>query len=130
MSETRVNLKNIGDALDRDRLDIPLDRLKSQGMGRLSKDNPQKIEVLGGWKGWPREFTRRARKQTERTSGGNEWIGSAGTSPHGHDDYNTGGIRVGDEYRQPRTAGPREPTKDRMHPLKRHSLGTGIRQQP
>jgi hypothetical protein len=76
MSETSVNLKNIGDALDRDRLDIPLEWLQSHGMGRLSEDNQQKIEVLGGWKGWPRELT-----------------------------------------------------KDRIHPLKRQSLDTGIRQQ-
>ena len=42
-----------------------------------------------------REFEKRLREQKERHDGGDQWIGTGGTSPFGHSGYNPQGIRVG-----------------------------------
>ncbi|MFC1869376.1 VWA domain-containing protein [Thermodesulfobacteriota bacterium] len=40
-------------------------------------------------------FLKKLKEQTEAHHGGNEWIGSYGTSPVGHSGYHPGGMRVG-----------------------------------
>lgn len=43
------------------------------------------------------EFERRLREQTERHDGGDQWIGTGGTSPFGHGGSHPGGFRIGGE---------------------------------
>ena len=45
-----------------------------------------------------REFEKRLREQNERHEGGNQWIGTGGTSAFGHSGAHPGGIRVGGEH--------------------------------
>jgi uncharacterized protein with von Willebrand factor type A (vWA) domain len=40
-------------------------------------------------------FLEKLKEQRERHRGGNEWIGTGGTSPTGHSGYHPGGMRVG-----------------------------------
>ena len=45
------------------------------------------------------EFERRLREQKEEHHGGNQWIGTGGTSPFGHGGQHPGGFRIGGEGR-------------------------------
>lgn len=56
--------------------------------------NPEELEKLS-----PDEllelFKKKLKEQTERHDGGDEWIGTGGTSPFGHSGRRPGGLRIG-----------------------------------
>ena len=81
---------------------IPDDWLRSEFMKQLSEEDKAKIESLGGLEELIEQFKERLEEQKKRHSGGNNWIGTEGTSPFGNDGYHPEGIRVGGESKNKR----------------------------
>lgn len=84
-------------------LDIPEDWLRLAAKRRLSEEERLKLQKLGYEKVFE-ELRARLKEQKERHSGGNKWIGTAGTSPFGHGGYNPEGVRIGGDSVGNRTA--------------------------
>jgi uncharacterized protein with von Willebrand factor type A (vWA) domain len=82
---------------------IPEDWLKLMAKRHLTPEEKAKIEKLG-WDKLMEEFKKRLAEQTDRHSGGNKWIGTAGTSPFGCDGYHPQGYRIGHNSAGNRTA--------------------------
>jgi uncharacterized protein with von Willebrand factor type A (vWA) domain len=74
---------------------IPDDWLRSEFVKQLSEEDKAKIESLGGLEKLIDEFKKRLEEQEKRHEGGNEWVGTGGTSPFGNDGFHPEGIRVG-----------------------------------
>ena len=53
------------------------------------------IKAHGGWDQLLETLRQRLREQQGRHEGGSKWIGTAGTSPFGHQGYNPEGVRIG-----------------------------------
>ncbi|MCK5539833.1 MAG: VWA domain-containing protein [Deltaproteobacteria bacterium] len=49
------------------------------------------------WETVKKMFEERLKEQKEAHNGGNNWVGTGGTSPFGHGGYHPGGLRVGGE---------------------------------
>jgi uncharacterized protein with von Willebrand factor type A (vWA) domain len=75
--------------------EIPPDWLASIAARSMSADEMAEVAALGGLEAILARFRERLATQTRRHRGGNTWIGTAGTSPFGHDGFNPAGIRVG-----------------------------------
>ncbi len=84
-------------------LDIPEDWLRLAAKRHLSEEERLKLQKLGYEKVFE-ELRARLKEQKERHSGGNKWIGTAGTSPFGHGGYNPEGVRIGGDSAGNRTA--------------------------
>lgn len=84
-------------------LDIPEDWLRLAAKRHLSEEERLKLQKLGYEKVFE-ELRARLKEQKERHSGGNKWIGTAGTSPFGHGGYNPEGVRIGGDSVGNRTA--------------------------
>lgn len=84
--------------------DIPEEWLRRQAELMLSDEEKEKIEALGGWDKLMEELKKRLEEQTERHEGGNQWIGTGGTSPYGAYGYNPEGIRIGQNESRNRRA--------------------------
>lgn len=84
-------------------LDIPEDWLRLAAKRHLSEEERLKLQKLGYEKVFD-ELRARLKEQKERHSGGNKWIGTAGTSPFGHGGYNPEGVRIGGDSVGNRTA--------------------------
>lgn len=82
---------------------IPEEWLELAAKRHLSEEDRLKLQKLGYEKLFE-EFKKRLAEQKERHSGGNKWIGTAGTSPYGHGGYHPEGIRIGGESMGNRTA--------------------------
>ncbi len=74
---------------------LPEEWLRRQTEKLLSDEERAKIEALGGWEKIIQTLLERLRQQKERHEGGNQWVGTAGTSPFGAHGYNPEGIRIG-----------------------------------
>ena len=75
--------------------DIPADWLRKDFELRLSEEDKARIASLGGWDALMETLRKRLEEQKARHQGGNRWIGTGGTSPHGAHGYNPEGIRIG-----------------------------------
>ena len=62
------------------------------------------MESLGGWDELMKRFRERLEEQKSRHEGGNQWIGTAGTSPFGAWGFNPEGIRIGQDRSRNRSA--------------------------
>ncbi|MEW5250204.1 vWA domain-containing protein [Microbulbifer sp. 2201CG32-9] len=78
---------------------IPEDWLRAEFLNQLSEEDKTRINSLGGLEKLLEEFQQRLKQQQKRHSGGNRWVGTAGTSPFGNSGYHPGGIRVGGSSR-------------------------------
>ena len=83
---------------------VPLEWLHKLAELTLSEEDKQLIESMGGWEKLMRTFAQRMAEQEGRHQGGNQWIGTAGTSPYGAYGYNPEGIRIGQETSRHRRA--------------------------
>ncbi len=83
---------------------VPLEWLRKLTELTLSEEDKQWIESLGGWEKLMETFAKRLAEQEGRHQGGNQWIGTAGTSPYGAYGYNPEGIRIGQETSRHRRA--------------------------
>ncbi len=81
---------------------LPDDWLRQQAQLVLSDAEKAQIESLGGWEALLRTLNERLAEQRDRHSGGNRWIGTAGTSPFGNAGYNPEGVRIGGHGREKR----------------------------
>lgn len=75
--------------------EIPAEWLERQAELELSEEDKALIESLGGWEKLMEELKKRLEEQDERHEGGDQWIGTAGTSPFGAYGYNPEGVRIG-----------------------------------
>lgn len=74
--------------------EIPADWLR-QTLQRLLSDEQKANAPRLEWDELMEELRKRLEEQKERHEGGNQWIGTGGTSPFGHGGYNPQGIRIG-----------------------------------
>ncbi|MDH3689083.1 MAG: VWA domain-containing protein [Gammaproteobacteria bacterium] len=84
--------------------EIPLEWLRRQTELRLSEEEKQRIESLGGWEKLMQTLRERLEQQEKRHQGGSKWIGTGGTSPFGGYGYNSEGVRIGQEGSRNRRA--------------------------
>ncbi|MCC9000487.1 MAG: VWA domain-containing protein, partial [Candidatus Contendobacter sp.] len=83
---------------------VPLEWLHKLAELTLSEEDKQLIEAMGGWEKLMETFAQRMAEQEGRHQGGNQWIGTAGTSPFGAYGYNPEGIRIGQDSSRHRRA--------------------------
>ena len=76
-------------------VDIPEDWLKAVAEKFLSPDEMEAIKSLGSWDEIMETLKKRLELQEKRLEGGNNWIGTVGTSPFGNCGYNPEGVRFG-----------------------------------
>ena len=74
--------------------DVPLEWLKKTLENELTPEQKAAIEKMG-WDELMETLKKRLEEQQERHQGGNNWIGTGGTSPFGNGGYNPQGIRIG-----------------------------------
>jgi len=74
--------------------DVPLEWLKKTLENELTPEQKAAIEKMG-WDELMETLKKRLEEQKERHQGGNNWIGTGGTSPFGNSGYNPQGIRIG-----------------------------------
>jgi uncharacterized protein with von Willebrand factor type A (vWA) domain len=84
--------------------EVPEEWLRKQMELRLSEEEKQLIESLGGWEQLMETLRKRLEEQKERHQGGNKWIGTGGTSPFGAYGYNPEGVRIGQDSSRHRRA--------------------------
>ena len=77
--------------------EIPNEWLRKQLESMLTDEEKAKIEALGGLDKLMEEFKKRMEEQKKRHQGGNNWVGTGGTSPFGAYGYNPEGIRIGQQ---------------------------------
>ena len=75
--------------------ELPADWLTKLTEKDLTAEERAAVESLGGWQKLMETLQQRLQEQQERHQGGNEWIGTAGTSPFGAFGYNPEGVRIG-----------------------------------
>jgi len=83
--------------------EVPEEWLELAARRHLSEADRLKLQKLGYEKIFE-QLKQRLAEQKERHSGGNKWVGTAGTSPFGHGGYNPEGVRIGGESVGNRTA--------------------------
>ena len=83
---------------------VPLEWLHKLAELTLSEEDKQLIEAMGGWEKLMETFAQRMAEQEGRHQGGNQWIGTAGTSPFGAYGYNPEGLRIGQDSSRHRRA--------------------------
>lgn len=93
--------ENLFETLSRD---LPADWLQKLLSKDLSDAEKAQIDALGGWEQLMETLRKRLEEQKERHQGGNEWIGTAGTSPFGAYGYNPEGVRIGQTGSRNRSA--------------------------
>lgn len=84
--------------------EVPEEWLRKQMELRLSEEEKQLIESIGGWEQLMETLRKRLEEQKERHQGGNKWIGTGGTSPFGAYGYNPEGVRIGQDSSRHRRA--------------------------
>ena len=77
--------------------ELPSDWLRKEIEKRLSLEERNKIEKLGGLDELMTTLKERLAEQQKRHQGGNKWIGTGGTSPFGAYGANPEGIRMGQD---------------------------------
>jgi uncharacterized protein with von Willebrand factor type A (vWA) domain len=77
--------------------ELPSDWLRKEIEKRLSQEEQNKIEKLGGLDELMTTLKERLAEQQKRHQGGNKWIGTGGTSPFGAYGANPEGIRMGQD---------------------------------
>lgn len=77
--------------------ELPADWLRKEIEKRLSQEERDKIEKLGGLDKLMETLKERLAEQQKRHQGGNKWIGTGGTSPFGAYGDNPEGIRIGQD---------------------------------
>lgn len=75
--------------------ELPEEWLRALAEKNLTEAEKAEIEALGGFDKLMQTLRDRLAEQQERHSGGNKWIGSAGTSPFGNNGFNPEGVRIG-----------------------------------
>ena len=85
----------LGGELPEDWLRLELDR-------HFTEEEKRQIEAMGGLEALMKALEERLKEQSGRHEGGNNWIGTGGTSPFGHGGYNPEGVRIGGPGRQRR----------------------------
>lgn len=73
---------------------------KGQTERNFSEEEKALIEAMGGLDKLLERLRELLEKQEERHEGGNQWIGTTGTSPFGAHGYNPEGMRIGTEGKQ------------------------------
>lgn len=73
---------------------FPKEWLRKNLEKHLTPEEMAAIEALGGFEALMERFKELMEKQKERHEGGNQWIGTGGTSPFGADGYNPEGYRI------------------------------------
>lgn len=111
---------------------LPADWLRLELQRRLSEEDRQRLQALGGLDELLETLRQRLAEQRERHAGGNKWIGTGGTSPFGSGGYNPFGVRVGEAgTRQGRAAKVWEQRDfrnlDDRAPLDRRNLQLALR---
>jgi len=76
--------------------EIPEEWLRKLAERYLTDEEKKQIEAMGWDKLWE-NLKKRLEEQKGRHQGGNQWIGTAGTSPYGAYGYNPEGIRIGQD---------------------------------
>ena len=79
-------------------LQIPNHWLEKIFQRHFSNEEIKKIKSLGGFEKLIKELQNRINEQKKKHTGGNKWIGTAGTSPFGAYGFNPEGIRIGQKY--------------------------------
>ncbi len=77
--------------------ELPADWLRKEIEKRLSQEERDKIDKLGGLDKLMETLKERLAEQQKRHQGGNKWIGTGGTSPFGAYGDNPEGIRIGQD---------------------------------
>lgn len=77
--------------------EIPEEWLRKQIEKNLSDEEKAQIEAMGGLDALMETLKKRLEEQEKRHQGGNEWIGTGGTSPFGAHGFNPEGIRIGQD---------------------------------
>lgn len=77
--------------------ELPADWLRKEIEKRLSQEERDKIEKLGGLDKLMETLKERLAEQQKRHQGGNKWVGTGGTSPFGAYGDNPEGIRIGQD---------------------------------
>ena len=90
-----VYFKGIENMDDLIKMIIPEDWIRKQFEKELTPEELKKIKDLGGLEKLLQEFKKRLEEQEKQHHGGNQWIGTAGTSPFGNDGNHPNGIRLG-----------------------------------
>jgi len=75
--------------------ELPPEWLRQLTERLLSEEEKRRVESLGGWDKLLETLRQRLREQRGRHEGGNQWIGTAGTSPFGNQGFNPEGVRIG-----------------------------------
>ncbi len=89
--------KGIKFVADDKAVEIPEQWLRKMAELYLSEEERAKIESQGGFEALMEKLQERLDKQKKRHQGGNQWLGTAGTSPFGAYGYNPEGVRIGQE---------------------------------
>ena len=84
--------------------DLPADWLEKIAVREFTDAEKAEIEALGGWDKLMETLRQRLEQQKERHQGGNQWIGTAGTSPFGAYGFNPEGVRIGQDGSRNRSA--------------------------
>jgi len=77
--------------------ELPADWLRKEIEKRLSQEERDKIQKLGGLDKLMETLKERLAEQQKRHQGGNKWIGTGGTSPFGAYGDNPEGFRIGQD---------------------------------
>ena len=78
-------------------VDIPQEWLEKMAEKFMTAEEKAEIEALGGFDKLMETLKERLKEQEARHQGGNQWIGTAGTSPFGAYGYNPEGVRIGQD---------------------------------
>ncbi len=76
---------------------LPAEWLRKLIERHLTEEEKRQIEAMGGLDRLLETLRRRLAEQRRRHQGGNQWIGTAGTSPFGAWGYNPEGVRIGQD---------------------------------
>ncbi len=89
---------------DRPVAEVPAEWLQAMAQRLFSDEERAKVEALGSWDTLLETLKQRLAEQKSRHEGGNNWIGTGGTSPFGSGGFNPEGIRIGDTGARQRRA--------------------------
>ncbi|MFK7920865.1 MAG: VWA domain-containing protein [Bacteroidia bacterium] len=84
--------------------DVPEEWLRAELENVIDPEDLKAIETMGGLDALIERFKKLMEEQEERTEGGNQNIGSGGTSPFGNNGYNPEGFRMGQDKSRHRNA--------------------------
>lgn len=83
---------------------VPEEWLKAELGQVISPEDMEAIEAMGGLDALIDRFKQLMEEQDERHEGGNQFIGTGGTSPFGNNGYNPEGFRIGQQGSKHRNA--------------------------